>query len=298
MRKFCLYSLLIACLVLLGPATLAQLSGFGDSNDDPFGESENVIGQPTGDDDICDDEGGPDVLTCDITKVTTDLDAAIPTATFWGEFCLMPVVLAGQTDGTMVPVPIMGAGINFITVDLTGNDAPMDVLFQIECPCGKRRAGPAWDRRCEAYVTIGAVGPTGPQGPQGKVGPPGEPGPTGPTGPKGAKGDPGAQGPQGKEGPPGEPGEPGPPGPTGPTGPTGPKGNKGGGGTDPVPCDCCDVNALPECSCDVCMDTVCTVEPFCCVVTWDTLCADLASSLCNCCPTQTPGCCETDANCP
>jgi len=291
MRKFCLYTLLIACLALLVPATFAQMGNMGGSNDDPFGDQDNVIGEPVGSDEICDDDEIPSatVLTCDITKVTTDLDSAIPTATFWGTFCEMPIVTAGQMDGTHQPVMVLSAGTGFITVDLSGNDAAADVDFVIECPC----------EVCEIDLTIGAVGPTGatgPQGPQGKLGPAGadgEPGATGPTGPKGAKGSDGsngAQGPQGKQG------EPGPPGPTGPTGPTGSKGNKGGDdGGGQEACDCCDKvgQGTPGCTtCAPCEDTVCAVEPFCCVVVWDSLCDSLAGAMCTCCPGQTPGVCE------
>ena len=298
-----LFSLLMASLVLIAPVALAQLSGiYEEGSDDPFSRGENTIGDPVPDDEICDgsDETPDLILDCDVTKVTTDLDAAIPTATFWGTFCEDPVVTAGQADGTRQPVMILASGMNFITVDLTGNDDAADVVFDIECPC----------ETCAFNLTIGAVGPTGatgPQGPQGKVGPPGADGadgPTGPTGPKGAKGAdgadgaPGPQGPQGKEGPPGPPGEPGPPGPqgpTGPTGPTGPKGSKGdGGGTNDPPCNCCDKadDATPGCDCATCEDTVCAANNFCCAVVWDFICDGDALALCNCCAGQDPGFCE------
>jgi hypothetical protein len=160
----------------------------------------------------------------------------------------------------MIQLTVFGSGENFITAELHTTEAG-DVLFSVVCPC----EGCSWN------VTIGAVGPTGPtgpQGPQGKPGPPGppgEPGPPGPTGPKGAKGE---QGEQGKEGP------PGPPGPTGPTGPPG----GGGGECDDVnppggPSNCCVSNGSPGCTDPECEACVCSVDPFCCTVTWDGLCA-------------------------
>jgi hypothetical protein len=95
---------------------------------------------------------------------------------------------------------------------------------------------------CENNVTIGSVGPTGPQGPQGKAGPPG---PTGPTGPQG---------------------------------PTGPPGGKGKGGGDPPVehCNCCDGHGGQGCDNADCMALVCDLDPFCCSVTWDSICADEA----------------------
>jgi hypothetical protein len=310
MRKFCCYTSLIACLVLLAPASIAQLSGFGPPADDPFGDNQNQIGGPIEPDEVCDDDEvddenpNPQVLDCEITKVTTDLDAAIPTATFYGAFCENPTVTAGQADGTHQPVMVLAAGAGFVTVDLTGNDDASDIVFTITCPC----------EACVALVTIGAVGPTGPQGPQGKIGPQGPPGqngpqgpqgkvgpagpagPTGPTGPKGAKGADGADGAQGPQGKQGEPGPPGPPGPTGPTGPTGPPGSKGKNGDDGggTPCNCCNKvgEGTPGCdTCPECEDAVCAVEPFCCVVVWDAICDGLAQSICTCCPGQNPGTC-------
>jgi hypothetical protein len=280
--------MLVACLALLAPASFAQLGGMGGSDDDLFGQNDNVIGNPVGTDEICDDvdEVIDLVLTCDVTKVTTDLDAPIPTATFWGEFCEMPTVTAGQTDGTRENVDVIASGTGFITVDLTGNDSAADVEFDITCPCD----------HCVVLVTIGAVGPTGPQGPQGKQGEDGADGPAGPTGPTGPKGAKGSDGSNGAQGPQGKQGEPGATGPTGPTGPTGSKGNKGGDdGGGETACDCCDKvsQGTPGCSsCAPCEDTVCAVEPFCCVVVWDSLCDSLAGAMCTCCPGQTPGVCE------
>jgi len=282
MRKSVFFYLLTACLLLFAPAAMAQLSGLGDDWANP--QDDIIIGQPVHEDEICDDETGDIIYTCDVTKVTTDLDSPVPTATFWGVFCEGPLVYAGQMDGTSLPVMVLSAGLNFITVDLTGNDAAADVLFTIECPC----------EVCMNQLTIGAVGPTGPQGPQGKQGPAG---PTGPTGPKGAPGQPGADGPAGPTGP---AGPPGPTGPTGPTGPAGSKGSKGDGGGDggdggpPPPCDCCSQAGSGNVgcpSCPPCEAVVCAFDSFCCIVTWDGVCDGEATSLCTCCPGQDPGYC-------
>jgi hypothetical protein len=179
MRKAFLLLTLAIALVMIGVPAAAQLDlseggGLVDNYD---------VGEPPfGKDHMCDDENmdedGDAVLTCMVTKVTTDLDGAIPSATFWGEFCEAPLVSVGQEDGTLAPLLILAAGLNFITVDLGDNTEGADYLFVIECPC----------ETCESNVTIGATGPTGPQGPQGKAGPPGPTGPAGPTGPTGPAG--------------------------------------------------------------------------------------------------------------
>jgi hypothetical protein len=219
-------------------------------------------------DELCDsvDEHSDVVLTCDLTKVTTDEDATIPTATFWGTFCDAPVVRAGANDGTMMPVTVLGSAQRFVTVDLTGLSDPATVRFAIDCPC----------ETCESNVAIGAAGPTGPSGPagaQGKLGPQGESGATGPAGAigpagvDGAVGDAGPQGPQGKQGP---------PGPTGPTGPTGPAGS----------CNCCDnaSSGTVGCDCPMCEATVCASKPECCTEEWTAECDIRASAFCRCCP--------------
>ena len=81
------------------PAAQAQLTDMGGGQ--PPIEDKNVIGEPLAPDEICDDDevGGTWVLDCDISKVTTDLDMAIPTVTFWGEFCEMPLVSAAFHAG-------------------------------------------------------------------------------------------------------------------------------------------------------------------------------------------------------
>ena len=220
------YGLLLALIVLTflaAPVSLAQLSGMGEP--EPGLEPPTEIGQPVPDDEICDDDelAGEQVLTCEVTKVTTDLDAAVPTATFWGTFCDNPTVLVGQEDGTLQPVMVLSMGLGFVTVDLTGNDDASDVHFVIECPC----------ESCEGDLTLGAVGPvgptgpTGPQGSQGKQGEQGETGATGAQGPQGKIGPPGMQGPQGKQGVQGEQGPTGAQGPQGKQGDQGPQGKQG-----------------------------------------------------------------------
>jgi len=76
-------------------------------------------------------------------------------------------------------------------------------------------------------------------------------------------------------------------------------GNGGDGGDDGgdsgggSPCDCCVAQGGPGCasSCLDCEETVCGADSFCCDVEWDDICAGQASSLCTCCPGQTPGSC-------
>jgi len=259
MRKSVL--LLIACLVAFAPMAMAQMSDFGSDFQNPIDQV--GIGSPPHQDELCDDadEVVDLVLTCDITKVTTDLDAAVPTATFWGSYCENPTVEAGQTDGTHTAVMVLSSGANFVTVDLTGNDDAADVKFRVNCPCDT----------CQCKLTIGAVGPTGADGADGAQGPAGPPGATGPAGPTG---------------------------PTGPTGPAGNKGDKGDGGgdggADPTPCDCCVAQGAPGCasSCLGCEETVCGADSFCCDVEWDDICAGAAGTLCTCCAGQDPGTCD------
>jgi len=313
------FSLLIACLVF-APAAFGQMSGM----DDGFGPGDDhVIGQP-GEDEICDDadELVDTILTCLVTKVTTDLDAAIPTATFWGSFCDNPVISAGQTDGTITEVLVLDSGSGFATVDLTGNDDPANTLFKIVCPCDV----------CTCKVAIGAIGATGATGPQGPEGPAGPTGPTGPTGPKGGKG--------------GCVDVPGPvcncctggdgvgcdcqdcqdivcgadsfccntawdsicdgaatsmcgccegqdPGGCGVVEDCSGGGGGGDGGSDPgPPCNCCAGGNGVGCDCAGCQDTVCGADSFCCNTAWDSICDGAAQTMCTCCPGQDPGGCS------
>jgi len=55
------------------------------------------------------------------------------------------------------------------------------------------------------------------------------------------------------------------------------------GGPDPVPTDCCDVHSQPGCDFMACEDVVCLVDPYCCEVTWDYICANEAEDDCLVC---------------
>lgn len=313
------YSLFIALFAVVISASVAQAQLTGMGEDMPDADDNIGIGSPPdSDDEICDDEdeASDAVLDCFVTKVTTDLDAAIPTATFWGTFCETPNVTAGQTDGSQTGVLILSNSGNHITIDLTGNDDPADTLFSIECPC----------ETCDCKVTIGAVGPAGPPGADGAPGPPG------PTGPKGS------QGPQGKPGPPGPPGGDGGGEPcnccSGGSGigcdcpdcesavcgtdsfccniawdsicdgeaeaicdccPGQDPGvcGGGGGGDDGggPPCNCCSGGSGIGCDCPSCESAVCGTDSFCCNIAWDSICDGEAEAICTCCPGQTPGEC-------
>jgi hypothetical protein len=259
-------AVVVALMLVAAPGAQAQSSRPGEVLTTP--DDVIVIGKPGGPgDDECDDadsdENGDAILTCDVSRACPDLGGAVPTVTFFGEFCEFPEVFVGNEDGTYTQLLVLSSGDNHVTVDITGNTDPCTYNFQIHCPC----------ETCDQSVTIGAVGPTGPQGPQGPAGPPGPPG---------------AQGPQGKQGP------PGPPGPTGPTGPTGPKGppGSGKGAADQGPPDecadvaggppstCCQVNGGPGCTDPECEACVCGIDPFCCDVQWDSLCVGEAQNRC------------------
>ncbi len=47
---------------------------------------------------------------------------------------------------------------------------------------------------------------------------------------------------------------------------------------DPHAGDCCEANGTPGCTDPVCCSAVCAVDPFCCDVAWDGLCADQAAT--------------------
>jgi hypothetical protein len=255
-----------ALVLMSAPSAQAQLTHITEIFDDP---TDNVeVGKPPSHDELCDpnnDENPDDVVTCTSTVTTTNLDAAIPTATFYGSFCSNPIVTIGQTNGTFAPALVLSNSTNHITVDLTGNDAAGDHQVHIKCPCSN----------CDISLTVGAVGPTGPQGPQGKQGP------AGADGAQGVDGADGPQGPQGKQGPAGPTGPQGLKGLTGATGPTGP----GDGG--PVACNCCAPTGGPGCNDQTCQDAVCGFDSYCCSVTWDQVCADYAVGTfpteCSCC---------------
>lgn len=52
--------------------------------------------------------------------------------------------------------------------------------------------------------------------------------------------------------------------------------------------DCCVANGTPFCNDADCCSTVCGVDPFCCSVSWDSICADEAASLCAICAVDPP----------
>jgi hypothetical protein len=47
--------------------------------------------------------------------------------------------------------------------------------------------------------------------------------------------------------------------------------------------DCCQPGVVPGCNDPGCQGTVCPIDPFCCRVLWDAICADLANQLCPIC---------------
>jgi hypothetical protein len=47
--------------------------------------------------------------------------------------------------------------------------------------------------------------------------------------------------------------------------------------------DCCEPNGTPGCDDAECCNAVCTVDPFCCDVEWDSICADEAGDICAVC---------------
>jgi hypothetical protein len=228
------------------------------------------VGLPANDDELCDeatdDENVDAVTTCFLTKVTTDLDSPVPTATLFGEFCENPHVFIGQEDGTLQEVMILSHSENHITIDLTGNDDAATVTLIVDCPCSD----------CECCLTIGDTGPTGPTGPQG---PQGKQGPPGPQGPQGKQGPPGPQGPTGPTGPTGPQGPTGMKGATGPTGPTGPGGDGGGDDGGQSNC-CCPGNGGLGCNDQVCESCVCAIDVFCCDTAWDDICCAEAEREC------------------
>jgi hypothetical protein len=59
-----------------------------------------------------------------------------------------------------------------------------------------------------------------------------------------------------------------------------------------VPCDCCSVSAGTGCNCLECEVLVCSNDPSCCNVEWDTVCNGIAQSVCGCCGGQSPGYCS------
>lgn len=50
----------------------------------------------------------------------------------------------------------------------------------------------------------------------------------------------------------------------------------------PATGDCCELSGNPGCADPVCCEAVCEVDPFCCTVRWDAICASEAQFLCDC----------------
>ena len=73
-----------------------------------------------------------------------------------------------------------------------------------------------------------------------------------------------------------------------------------GGGECPAEGDCCEANGTPSCNDPECCNAVCLVDPFCCDVEWDQICADRAADMCLLCgagePCSTPALCDGDVN--
>ncbi len=59
---------------------------------------------------------------------------------------------------------------------------------------------------------------------------------------------------------------------------------------DPEAGDCCEANGTPYCDDIACCDIVCTIDPVCCLASWDGLCAELAAKFCDLCGAPTEIC--------
>ena len=59
----------------------------------------------------------------------------------------------------------------------------------------------------------------------------------------------------------------------------------GGFGGAVAACNCCEPGTGTGCNDSDCESLVCGFDPFCCDVKWDSICAEEAGSLCNCCAT-------------
>jgi cysteine-rich repeat protein len=75
-------------------------------------------------------------------------------------------------------------------------------------------------------------------------------------------------------------------------------GARGDNGGVFMSCDCCNqapvgITGCPSCA--PCEATVCDLDPYCCVVLWDSICDIEAQQLCTCCPDQDPGYCAPGA---
>ncbi len=55
--------------------------------------------------------------------------------------------------------------------------------------------------------------------------------------------------------------------------------------------DCCYAHPYPGCETPACQEVVCAMDPFCCDVEWDSLCADAAAMYCDCGGSEHGACC-------
>ena len=64
--------------------------------------------------------------------------------------------------------------------------------------------------------------------------------------------------------------------------------------------DCCVANGTPHCNDQDCCDLICMIDPFCCDLPWDEICAEEAGKFCSSCGAACGGtdaglCCEANA---
>ena len=52
---------------------------------------------------------------------------------------------------------------------------------------------------------------------------------------------------------------------------------------DPKAGDCCTANGTPYCEDAECCDAICSIDPFCCDLPWDEICAEEAGEICDVC---------------
>jgi hypothetical protein len=60
--------------------------------------------------------------------------------------------------------------------------------------------------------------------------------------------------------------------------------------------DCCSPKNTPGCDQPACVAIICPQDPFCCIVQWDSLCADAALALCDCGVEPPPDPCAASTN--
>lgn len=70
---------------------------------------------------------------------------------------------------------------------------------------------------------------------------------------------------------------------------------------DPQAGDCCTANDTPHCDDAPCCEAICFIDPFCCDLPWDEICAEEAGEFCNVCGAacgapDAGSCCEANPN--